>query len=177
MSAVNKVILVGNVGKEPEIATVGTGARVAKFSLATSERWTDKKTGDKKESTEWHSVVVWNEALVGVIERYVRKGSKLYLEGAIKTRKWQGKDGQDKYSTEIVLQGFNAQMVMLDGPSSGSTGRSGRADPDGINRTWTTPRRQSSRWLRRRTGPRRRIGGTRVRPCSTTRFHSLRGEH
>jgi single-strand DNA-binding protein len=133
MSAVNKVILVGNVGKEPEIATVGTGARVAKFSLATSERWTDKKTGDKKESTEWHSVVVWNEALVGVIERYVRKGSKLYLEGAIKTRKWQGKDGQDKYSTEIVLQGFNAQMVMLDGPSSGSTGRSGRADPDGIN--------------------------------------------
>lgn len=114
MSSVNKVILVGNLGKEPEIKKMNNGREVASFSLATSERWKDKD-GSQKEKTEWHNVVVFNEGLVNVIKNYVHKGSKLYIEGALQTRKWQDKDGQDRYSTEIVLQGFNASLVMLDG--------------------------------------------------------------
>jgi single-strand DNA-binding protein len=127
--SLNKVMLIGNVGADPEIKTVGTGARVANLRIATSEKWTDKKSGERKEHTEWHSVVIWNDHLVAVVDKYVRKGSKLWIEGALKTRKWQDQKGNDRYSTEVVLQGYHGSLVMLDGPS----GRSERADPDGIN--------------------------------------------
>jgi single-strand DNA-binding protein len=99
----NKVILIGNVGKDPEIKSLPSGNKMATLSLATSERWTDKHSGEKKEQTEWHNVVVMNEGIAGVVERYVAKGSKIAVEGKIKTRKWQDKNGQDRYSTEVVL--------------------------------------------------------------------------
>lgn len=112
--SVNKVILVGNVGNDPEIRTFGNGGKVANLSLATSESWRDKQSGEKKEKTEWHRVAVFGEGLVGVIERYVKKGSKLYIEGKLQTRKWQDRDGNDKYTTEIVLQGPGTNLTMLD---------------------------------------------------------------
>lgn len=114
MSSVNKMILVGNVGKQPEIKTTQHGKKIASFSLATSEKWKDKATGERKEKTEWHNVVIFNEALAGIIERYVSKGSKLYIEGQHQTRKWTDKDGLDRYSSECVLQGFNGTLVLLD---------------------------------------------------------------
>lgn len=116
MSSVNKVILVGNVGADPEIRSFDNGDRVANLSLATSESWKDKNTGERREKTEWHRVVVFGK-LVDVIEQYVSKGSKLYFEGKLETRKWE-KDGQDRYSTEVVLRGFDSKMVMLDSKSS-----------------------------------------------------------
>ena len=109
----NKVTLIGNIGADPEFRTFDNGDRVANLSLATSERWKDKNSGEKKEKTEWHRVVVFGK-LVEIIESYVKKGSKLYLEGQIETRSWE-QDGQKKYSTEIVLRGFNSKLVMLDG--------------------------------------------------------------
>lgn len=114
MSSVNKVILVGNVGKEPEIRQAKSGGPIANFSIATSEKWTDKSTGEHREKTEWHRVVVFG-LLAGVVRDYVRKGSTLYVEGALQTRKWTDKDGADRYSTEVVLQGFRAALVLLDG--------------------------------------------------------------
>ena len=113
--SVNKVILVGNVGNDPEIRTFGNGGKVANFSLATSENWRDKQSGERKEKTEWHRVAVFNDGLVGVIERYVKKGSKLYVEGKLQTRKWTDNSGQEKYTTEIVLQGYGGTLTMLDG--------------------------------------------------------------
>ena len=121
--SVNKVILVGNVGNDPEIRTFGNGGKVANLSLATSESWRDKQSGEKREKTEWHRVAVFGEGLVGVIERYVKKGSKLYIEGKLQTRKWQDRDGNDKYTTEIVLQGPGSNMTMLDSANSGGGGR------------------------------------------------------
>lgn len=121
--SVNKVILVGNLGNDPEIRTFGNGGKVANFSIATSENWRDKQSGERREKTEWHRVAVFGEGLVGVIERYVKKGSKLYVEGKLQTRKWQDRDGNDKYTTEIVLQGPGAVMTMLD--SAGSQGGGG----------------------------------------------------
>lgn len=112
--SVNKVILVGNLGRDPEIRTTQDGKEIANFSVATSETWKDKSTGERKEKTEWHRVVVFNDGLVGVIKNYVKKGSKVYLEGSLQTRKWTDKDGQEKYSTEVVLQGFNSVLTMLD---------------------------------------------------------------
>jgi single-strand DNA-binding protein len=123
--SVNKVILVGNLGKDPEIRTLQSGTKVANLSVATSESWRDKASGEKKEKTEWHRVVIFNENLAKVAEQYLRKGAKVYLEGQLQTRKWQDKDGQDKYSTEIVLNRFNGTMVMLDGRSGGSEGGHG----------------------------------------------------
>jgi single-strand DNA-binding protein len=117
--AVNKVILVGNLGKDPEIRRTQDGRPIANLSLATSESWRDKATGERKEKTEWHRVVVFSEPLCKVIEQYLKKGSKVYLEGSLATRKWTDKDGVDKYSTEVVLQGFNSSLVMLDGKSDG----------------------------------------------------------
>ena len=117
--SVNKVILVGNVGKDPEIRRTQDGRPIANLSLATSETWRDKATGERKEKTEWHRVVVFSEPLCKVIEQYVKKGSKLYVEGALQTRKWTDKDGQEKYSTEVVLQGFNGSLTMLDGAAGG----------------------------------------------------------
>ena len=130
--SVNKVILVGNLGKDPEIRRTQDGRPIANLSVATSESWRDKATGERKEKTEWHRVVIFNEQLCKIAEQYLKKGSKVYLEGSLQTRKWQDKDGQDKYSTEVVLQGFNAQLTMLDGRSSdaGEGGSDfGRATP------------------------------------------------
>jgi len=120
--SVNKVILVGNLGKDPEVRRMTSGEPVVNLSVATSENWRDKASGERKERTEWHRVVIFNENLAKVAEQYLRKGSKVYLEGALQTRKWTDKDGQDKYSTEIVLNRFNGTMVMLDGRAGGEGG-------------------------------------------------------
>lgn len=119
--SLNKVTIIGNVGKDPEIRSFQNGGRVASFSVATSESWKDKQSGERKERTEWHRISVMNDALVGVIEKYVRKGSKLYLEGQLETRKWTDKDGQDKYTTEIVLRQYRGEMVLLDRAGSGGS--------------------------------------------------------
>lgn len=117
--SVNKVILVGNVGKDPEIRRTQDGRPIANLSLATSETWRDKQTGERKEKTEWHRVVIFSEPLCKVVEQYVKKGSKLYIEGALQTRKWTDQSGAEKYSTEVVLQGFNGTLTMLDGAAGG----------------------------------------------------------
>ena len=118
--SVNKVILIGNVGKDPEIRRTQDGRPIANLRIATTDSWRDKATGERKEKTEWHSVVVFNEGLCKVVEQYVKKGAKLYVEGALQTRKWQDKDGQERYSTEVVLQGFNSVLTMLDGRQGGA---------------------------------------------------------
>jgi single-strand DNA-binding protein len=113
--SINKVILIGNVGTDPEIRNTNDGREIASFSLATSESWKDKNSGEKKEKTEWHRLVVFSQGLVGIVKNYVKKGSKLYIEGQLQTRKWTDKDGADKYTTEIVLQGFNSTIQLLGG--------------------------------------------------------------
>src|SRR6516164_2920569 len=120
--SVNKVILVGNLGKDPEIRRTQDGRPIAHLSLATSDTWRDKTTGERRERTEWHRVVIFNEGLCGVVEKYLKKGAKVYLEGSLQTRKWQDQSGQDKYTTEVVLQGFNAQLTMLDRAGGGGAG-------------------------------------------------------
>ena len=121
--SVNKVILVGNLGRDPEIRSLQDGTRVANLSLATSESWRDRNSGERKERTEWHRVVIFNENLVKVAEQYLRKGSKVYVEGALQTRKWSDQQGQERYSTEIVLQRFRGELTMLDGKGEGGGGR------------------------------------------------------
>ncbi len=118
--SVNKVILIGNLGADPEIRRTQDGRPIANLRVATSETWRDKTTGERKEKTEWHRVVIFNEGLCKIVEQYLKKGSKVYLEGALQTRKWQDKDGQDRYSTEVVLQGFNSQLTMLDRAGGGA---------------------------------------------------------
>ncbi|MES2442685.1 MAG: single-stranded DNA-binding protein [Pseudomonadota bacterium] len=118
--SVNKVILVGNLGRDPESRSFQNGGKVVELRVATSESWKDRATGEKKERTEWHTVKLFSEGLANVAERYLRKGSKVYLEGQLQTRKWQDQSGADRYSTEIVLQGFDAKLVMLDGPGGGA---------------------------------------------------------
>lgn len=113
--SVNKVILIGNLGADPEIRRTQDGRPIANLRIATSETWRDKNSGERKEKTEWHRVVVFNEGLCRVIEQYVKKGAKLYIEGALQTRKWQDQSGQERYSTEVVLQGFNSTLTLLDG--------------------------------------------------------------
>jgi single-strand DNA-binding protein len=115
MSWVNKVILVGNLGRDPEIRALQSGGKIANLSLATSETWRDKNSGEKQERTEWHRIVIFNEKLVEVVERYVKKGTKLYVEGQLQTRKWTDNNGQDRYSTEIVLQRFRGEIQILSG--------------------------------------------------------------
>ncbi|WP_374655157.1 single-stranded DNA-binding protein [Phenylobacterium sp.] len=117
--SVNKVILVGNLGADPEIRSLNSGDRVANLRIATSETWRDRSSGERKEKTEWHRVVIFNDNLVKVAEQYLRKGSKVYIEGAIQTRKWTDQSGQEKYSTEIVLQKFRGELTMLDGRGDG----------------------------------------------------------
>ncbi|HEX5933461.1 MAG TPA: single-stranded DNA-binding protein [Pseudorhizobium sp.] len=117
--SVNKVILIGNVGADPEIRRTQDGRPIANLRIATSESWRDRNSGERKEKTEWHTVVVFNEGLCKVVEQYVKKGAKLYLEGALQTRKWQDQNGNDRYSTEVVLQGFNSTLTMLDGRGEG----------------------------------------------------------
>lgn len=119
MSTVNKVILVGNLGKDPEIRSLQSGDRVCNLSVATSETWKDKASGERKEKVEWHRVVVFNQNIVNVCENYLKKGSKVYIEGQLETRKWTDKDGADKYSTEVVLRPFRGELTMLDTKSSG----------------------------------------------------------
>ena len=120
--SVNKVIIVGNLGRDPEVRSFQNGGKVCNLNIATSERWRDKNSGENRERTEWHRVAIFNEGLVRVAEQYLRKGSKVYLEGQLETRKWQDQNGQDKYSTEIVLRGFNATLTMLDGRGEGGGG-------------------------------------------------------
>lgn len=127
--SVNKVILIGNVGADPEIRRTQDGRPIANLRIATSETWRDRNSGERKEKTEWHTVVVFNEGLCKVVEQYVKKGAKLYIEGQLQTRKWQDQTGNDRYSTEIVLQGFNSTLTMLDGRGEGGGGgRSGGGD-------------------------------------------------
>ncbi|MHA0319322.1 single-stranded DNA-binding protein [Sphingomonas melonis] len=125
--SVNKVILVGNLGRDPESRSFQNGGKVVNLRIATSESWKDRNSGERKEKTEWHSVAIFNEGLANVAERFLRKGSKVYIEGQLQTRKWQDQNGQDKYSTEIVLQGFNSVLTMLDGPNGGQGGGGGRS--------------------------------------------------
>ena len=123
--SVNKVILVGNLGRDPEIRFAQNGNKIANFSIATSETWRDKSSGERKEKTEWHRIVVFSEGLATITEKYLKKGSKVYIEGALQTRKWTGNDGVEKYTTEIVLQGFNSTLTMLDGRGDGGGGFGG----------------------------------------------------
>lgn len=132
--SVNKVILVGNLGRDPESRSFQNGGKVVELRIATSESWKDRNSGEKKEKTEWHTVKVFNEGLANVAERFLRKGSKVYIEGQLTTRKWQDQQGADRYSTEITLQGFNSVLTMLDGPGQsggeqfrGSTREEGQA--------------------------------------------------
>lgn len=126
--SVNKVILIGNLGQDPEIRSFGNGGQVANFSLATSENWKDKSTGERREKTEWHRVAVFGDGLVRVVQNYVKKGSKLYIEGKLETRKWQDKDGNDRYTTEVRVSGPGSTLTMLDGrgESGGGGGDYGR---------------------------------------------------
>ena len=132
--SVNKVILVGNLGRDPESKSFQNGGKVVNLRIATSESWKDKQSGERKEKTEWHSVAIFNEGLANVAERFLRKGSKVYIEGQLQTRKWQDQQGQDKYSTEIVLQGFNSVLTMLDGPGGDNGQQRGSAQRDAGNR-------------------------------------------
>src|SRR5215470_11012394 len=127
--SVNKVILVGNLGRDPEIRSTNDGMRIANLALATSETWRDRNSGERKERTEWHRVVIFNERLVEIVEKYVKKGSKLYIEGALQTRKWTDNQGQERYSTEVVLQRFRGELTMLDGGRGGGA-MEGGADYD-----------------------------------------------
>ena len=140
--SVNKVILVGNLGADPEIRSLNSGDRVANLRVATSETWRDKSSGERKEKTEWHRVVIFNDNLVKVAEQYLRKGSKIYLEGSIQTRKWADQAGVEKFSTEIVLQKFRGELTMLDGRSdSEGAGESGGYSSGGFS---SGPKAQSS---------------------------------
>ena len=129
--SVNKVILVGNLGKDPEIRRTQDGRPIANLSIATSETWRDKGTGERKEKTEWHRVVIFNEGLCKVAEQYLKKGAKVYIEGQLQTRKWTDQSGVEKYSTEVVLQGFNSTLTMLDGRGGGGGGGSFGDEPGG----------------------------------------------
>ena len=127
--SVNKVILVGNLGADPEVRRTQDGRPIVNLRIATSDTWRDKATGERKEKTEWHRVVIFSEGLAKVAEQYLKKGAKVYIEGALQTRKWQDKDGQDKYSTEVVLQGFNSNLTMLDGRGDNAGEGAGFSSP------------------------------------------------
>ncbi len=129
--SVNKVILIGNLGADPEVRRTQDGRPIVNLRVATSDTWRDKNTGERREKTEWHRVVIFSEGLAKIAEQYLKKGSKVYLEGALQTRKWQDKDGQDRYSTEVVLQGFNSALTMLDGRGGGGGGGSDASDDFG----------------------------------------------
>lgn len=133
--SVNKVIIVGHLGRDPEIRFTQAGKKIANFSIATSDQWRDRQSGERKERTEWHRIVVFNEGLADVVERFVKKGSKVYIEGQLRTRKWQGQDGNDNYTTEVVLEGFNSNLTMLDkmegsNQSGGTDTGYGGGEPD-----------------------------------------------
>jgi single-strand DNA-binding protein len=123
--SLNKVMLIGNLGADPEIRSFQNGGKVANLRIATSETWKDRNSGERQERTEWHSVAIFSEGLVGVVERYLRKGSKVYIEGQLQTRKWQDQQGNDRYSTEVVIRGFNGTLLMLDSQGGGAGGGGG----------------------------------------------------
>ncbi len=131
--SVNKVILVGNLGRDPEIRSTQDGTRIANLSLATSETWRDRNSGERRERTEWHRVVIFNERLSEVAEKYLRKGSKVYIEGQLQTRKWTDQSGQERYTTEVVLQRFRGELTMLDGRQDGGGGGFGGGDQGGYS--------------------------------------------
>ena len=114
VGSVNKVILLGNLGRDPEIRSMQSGSKMASFSIATSKRWKDKNTQEQKEKTSWHNIVVFGDGLVNIVEQYVKKGSKIYVEGELQTRKWEDQDGNDRYTTEVILQGYNCNLTLLD---------------------------------------------------------------
>ena len=120
--SLNKVMLIGNLGQDPEVRSFQNGGKVCNLRIATSEQWKDRNTGERQERTEWHTVSIFSEGLVSVAERFLRKGSKVYVEGQLQTRKWQDQNGQDRYSNEVVLRGFNGTLTMLDGPGGGQGG-------------------------------------------------------
>ncbi len=128
--SVNKVILIGNLGADPEVKGFQNGGKIANLRIATSENWKDRATGERKERTEWHNVVIQSEGLVGVVERYLRKGSKIYIEGQLRTRKWQDRDGNDRYTTEVSVGGMGGVLTMLDGAQGGGSGGAGRSSGD-----------------------------------------------
>ena len=135
--SVNKVTLIGNLARDPEVRNTQNGTAIVHLSVATSETWKDKSSGERKEKTEWHRVVVFDERLADVCEKYLKKGSKVYLEGTLQTRKWTGNDGVEKYTTEVVLPRFNGVMTMLDGRGDSGGGYSGPSDDGGSN--WDSP--------------------------------------
>jgi single-strand DNA-binding protein len=159
--SLNKVMLIGNLGKDPEIRRTQDGRPIANFSIATSETWKDKATGDKKEKTEWHRVVVFNEALCKVVEQYVKKGSKVYIEGTLQTRKWTDQAGIEKYSTEIVLQGFNGTLTMLDSRRNDDPGQTDFSQHD---RGYGAPAGQSADKPNNGGGYAAASGGSGVKP-------------
>lgn len=138
--SVNKVILVGNLGRDPEIRSTQDGREIANLAIATSESWKDRNSGERKEKTEWHRVVIFSEGLVNVVKNYLKKGAKVYIEGQLQTRKWTDKDGQEKYSTEVVLQGFNSVLTMLDGNKGGGES----AGAGNYNQSYSQPSQSSS---------------------------------
>ncbi|MCB2087629.1 MAG: single-stranded DNA-binding protein [Sphingomonadaceae bacterium] len=129
--SLNKVMLIGNLGADPEIRSFQNGGKVANLRIATTETWKDRNTGERQERTEWHTVAIFSEGLVGVVERFLRKGSKVYVEGQLQTRKWQDQSGNDRYSTEVVLRGMNGTLTMLDGASGGGGGGGNRGGGSG----------------------------------------------
>lgn len=144
MSSVNKACLLGNLGQDPDVRTTQDGSKIVNMSIATSERWKDRSTGEKRERTEWHRVVIFNEALAGIAEQYLRKGSKVYVEGKLQTRKWTDQSGQDRYTTEVVLQRFNGELVLLGGREDGGSSQGGYGKSTGGGSTTSTPSGQSS---------------------------------
>jgi single-strand DNA-binding protein len=148
--SVNKVILVGNLGRDPEIRRTQDGRPIANLRIATTDTWRDKTSGERREKTEWHTVVIFNEGLCRVAEQYLKKGAKVYVEGQLQTRKWQGQDGQDRYSTEVVLQNFNGQLTMLDGRGGASTG-AGMHEDDQAG--YTAPGNGNGNGAKRSGGP------------------------
>jgi single-strand DNA-binding protein len=131
--SVNKVILIGNLGADPEVRSFPNGGKVCNMRIATSENWKDRESGERKERTEWHNVVIRSEPLIRVAEQYLRKGSKIYVEGQLETRKWQDKDGQDRYSTEVVLRPYRSELTMLDGRGEGGSGSGGGQQGSGFD--------------------------------------------
>lgn len=129
--SLNKVMLIGNLGADPEIRTFSNGGKVANLRIATSETWKDRNTGERQERTQWHTVAIFNEGLVGVAERYLKKGSKVFVEGQLETRKWQDQSGQDRYSTEVVLRPYSGNLTMLDSAGGGGMGGGGRSGGGG----------------------------------------------
>jgi single-strand DNA-binding protein len=142
--SVNKVILVGNLGRDPEVRNLNNGGKVVNLSIATSESWNDRQSGQRQERTEWHRVVIFNEHFAGVAERFLRKGAKVYIEGALKTRKWTDQSGQDRYSTEVVLSAYKGELAMLDG--NRNSGPPLANDPDAYGTTSTRAQPDNGGW-------------------------------